>query len=115
MRWIADNRDILLATKPELPAGVFNREADNIRPLITIAEVVGADWPGRAREAVSIVMSGAGDDAESIGVRLLADIRAVFERAGDDKLPSKLLAQPSRAMVWISPIFLNGQMGNRGL
>ena len=79
------------------------------------AEVVGADWPGRAREAVSIVMSGAGDDAESIGVRLLADIRAVFERAGDDKLPSKLLAQPSRAMVWISPISLNGQMGNRGL
>ncbi len=91
-RWVIDNRDNLLAAKPELPIGIFNREADNIRPLLAIAEIAGGDWPEQAREAVFVVMSGVGDDAESIGVQLLADIQAVFEQIGDNKLPSKVLA-----------------------
>jgi putative DNA primase/helicase len=92
-RWVADNRQNLLTIKPELPVGIFNRDADNVRPLLTIAEVAGGDWPGQAREAVFAVMSDVGDDAESIGVRLLADMRTVFEQTGHDKLPSKILTQ----------------------
>ena len=67
---------------------MINRAADNVRPLLTIAEVAGGDWPELAREAVSTVIAGAGDEAESIGVQLLTDIRSIFT---EEKLPTKLL------------------------
>jgi hypothetical protein len=46
-RWAADNAERLVEVDPELPAGIFNREADNWRPLFSIAEIVGGDWPER--------------------------------------------------------------------
>jgi hypothetical protein len=48
-RWCADNRERLQRSDPVLPDGVFNRLADNWRPLFAIAEISGADWPKRSR------------------------------------------------------------------
>jgi hypothetical protein len=50
-RWCADNRERLQRSDPVLPDGVFNRLADNWRPLFAIAEVAAWGWPKRCAEA----------------------------------------------------------------
>src|SRR5262249_24451295 len=44
-RWCRDYADQIGETDPAMPWGVFNREADNWRPLLAIAAVAGGDWP----------------------------------------------------------------------
>jgi hypothetical protein len=63
---------------PQMPAGVADRPADVWEPLLAIAEVVGGDWPQRAREACVAFVAGGRDDTASLGQRLLADLREVF-------------------------------------
>ena len=76
-----------------MPDGIFNRRADVWRPLLAIADVVGGSWPDRARQA-AVALENSGDGAaESIGVQLLRDCRDVFERLGQDKIPSTMLAE----------------------
>ena len=50
-RFIADNIVALESSDPKLPNGVFNRLADNWRPLFAIAEIAGGDWPERCAAA----------------------------------------------------------------
>jgi putative DNA primase/helicase len=78
---------------PETPAGVFNRAADNWRPLLAIAAVAGGEWPARARRAVQCVAAAAGDDDQSTRVTLLADIRVIFAECTTDRLPSAELVE----------------------
>jgi hypothetical protein len=52
-----------------------------------IAEAVGGEWPDRTRDAaVALLTGGQRDDAESLGVRLLRDIRAVFDKVEAEQL-----------------------------
>jgi hypothetical protein len=80
-RWAADNFDKLVDPDPRVPEALDDRAADNWRPLLAIAELVGE----------------AQDDA--IGVKLLNDIRLAF---GDDDairsadLVAKLAEDPER-------------------
>lgn len=85
-RWAADHRDLLTNADPEVPEELFNRQADNWRPLIAIANLAGGEWPELAREAAR-ELSAAPDD-DSHGVRLLADIREIFEDLEVDKISS---------------------------
>jgi Protein of unknown function (DUF3631) len=81
-RWATDNFDVLAADpEPEMPDELNDRAADNWRPLIAIADLVGGEWPHRAREAACL-LSGAGHEAKSVNVELLVDIRLAF---GDDE------------------------------
>jgi hypothetical protein len=71
---------------------VFNRAADNWRPLLAIADTAGANWPARARLAVQY--TGEAGDEKSVRVLLLADIRAIFaepDRLERDRLSSSEL------------------------
>ena len=52
---------------PDVPAALNNRQADNWRPLLAIADTAGGDWPRRARDA-ALGLSAADEDAETIGV-----------------------------------------------
>ena len=72
-----------------MPAQLRDRQADNWRPLIAIADAFGADWATRAREA-AVVFAGAHQD-EDAAVVLLRDIRDIFEGRGVDRLASKTI------------------------
>lgn len=77
-RWGDDHTVDLRNSDPGIPAGLYNRLADNWRPLLAIADAAGGDWPEKAREA-AIRLSGNVDDDDSAGVKLLVDIRPIFE------------------------------------
>ena len=78
-RWAADHIAQLNRADPLVPGELHDRAADNWRPLLAIADLVGGDWPKRAREA-AVALSEAGfDDAESKREMLLADLKAMFD------------------------------------
>ena len=88
-RWVIDNRGTLREAEPEMPGGIFNRKADNWRPLLAIADIAGGDWPARARMA-AVALSGSDvTDAESFKVQLLADTHNIFEDIFEDRLSTK--------------------------
>jgi hypothetical protein len=76
-RWCNDHLAQLAACDPQLPEGVFNRLADNWRPLFAIAEVAGGDWPQRCADAF-VRLTNTEYHADSLRVELLVDIRQVF-------------------------------------
>lgn len=92
-RWAADHAEALAACDPALPAGAYNRIADNWRPLFAIALVAGGDWPRRAAEAYALLTARDDLDAQGIGTMLLADIAELYATTGTDKLPSVEVAK----------------------
>jgi hypothetical protein len=68
---------------PELPRGIVDRPAEVWEPLIAIADVAGAEWPAMARTACVELCKVSQDRRTSLGVRLLSDLRIIFERAGN--------------------------------
>ena len=72
---------------PALPAELNDRQQDIWEPLLTIADAAGGDWPDRARRA-AVALHADADPTETLGVKLLADIRTVFTV---DKLVTKQL------------------------
>src|SRR5262249_40600839 len=86
-RWCRDYADEVANADPAMPAGIYNREADNWRPLLAIADAAGGQWPERARDALN--MAHTAEDDESRLAMLLADIKAEFAaRKPADQLPS---------------------------
>jgi putative DNA primase/helicase len=69
-RFADDHRAALAAAEPNIPDGLVNRLADNWRPLLAIADLAGAEWPERARDAI-----GRAERESSEREILLADIR----------------------------------------
>jgi len=92
-RWAADNLDALKRCDPTLPETAFNRLADNWRPLFTIAEVVGGDWPKRCVDAYSKLAPTDDLDAHGVGTLLLADIREIYSDERTDKIPSARICE----------------------
>ncbi len=76
-----------------LPDELGDRAADCWEPLFEIAEAIGPAAAQRARLA-SVRLSGRSyREDESLGVRLLSDIRATFEEIGSDRISSAQLAE----------------------
>jgi len=70
---------------------LFNRVADNWRPLFAIADAVGEPWAALARDAAKSARKGADD--QSLRVLLLSDVRDVFWAKNTDRLRSAELAE----------------------
>lgn len=86
-RWGIDARALLMAAEPEVPDELNDRAADNWRPLLAIADSVGAIWPESARKA-AIEISAKKDKDTSDRVQLLSDLRSIFARKGASKIAS---------------------------
>ena len=96
-RWVDDGAEILRTADPEVPEALNDRAADNWRPLLSLADLAGGDWPARAREAALILSATEDRDNEEAGVRLLVDSFGIFEQAdGAEQLPS---ADLTKALV----------------
>ena len=77
--WCKVNIEKLRAARPEFPHQLSDRQSDVCEPLLAIADLAGGDWPKSARSAlVELCTQGRAQD-DSIGVKLLADIRYIFD------------------------------------
>jgi hypothetical protein len=70
--------DRLALARPLLPEELSDRQQDVWEPLLAIAELAGETCSVRARAAAVGLSTGAVSE-ESLGIRLLADIREVFD------------------------------------
>lgn len=96
--WAQWHAQSLMNRWPEMPEGVSDRPADVWEPLLAIADEAGGHWPATARSAcVDLLRAAQTVDSGSLGVRLLADLRIVWQSAGDpdgmhtDTMLSKLI------------------------
>jgi hypothetical protein len=87
--WIEPQLDFLRTVRPDLPDELDDRAQDAWEPLLAIAELAGGNIPHRAR-AAALTLSGARDD-DSHSVRLLADIRSIFDSQAVDRISSAAL------------------------
>lgn len=78
-RWTADTDDMIIATDPDVPAGLSDRQADCWRELLRIADTAGGDWPEKARLAAVAICGRDDGDEGDLGARLLIDLKALFE------------------------------------
>jgi hypothetical protein len=90
--WAAAILDEATEARPDMPAGVEDRNADMWEPLLAVADIAGADWPKLAREAAKALVAVAREIEPSLNIRLLADLRTVF---GDEEqlTTKKILAE----------------------
>lgn len=89
-RWAEDNRQSIRDAEPDLGA-LFNRDADNWRPLIAIADAAGDPWPTLARASAAFCCKS--NDRESLRTLLLSDIRDILsQRQNPPKVSSAALA-----------------------
>ncbi len=80
--WADSCTQALRDADPTLPEGLSDRARDNWRPLLSIADAVGGDWPAQAREAALLLNSSPALE-EDIGTLLLTDLRRLFHETGE--------------------------------
>ena len=78
-RWAIDNQDTLRDAKPSMPEELQNRRADNWQLQLAIADLCsGAEDFGDKARAAAVKIEGKTDKSTD-GVRLLADIKSLFD------------------------------------
>lgn len=97
-QWALQAAPALRDARPDIPDALDDRAADGWEPLLAIADLAGGEWAERGRRAALALSTGGAHEDESVGVRLLADIRAVFEETGLDRLSSGVLLEKLAAM-----------------
>jgi Protein of unknown function (DUF3631) len=95
LRWATDNAPALRALDPRVPDGLGDRDADNWRPLLAIADLAAGDFPIQARDAASKLSKRA--EKEAAGVMLLEDLFALFRKRGE-KIPSTIVCRELAAL-----------------
>jgi hypothetical protein len=64
---------------PLMPPGIADRDADVWEALLAVADAAGGNWPKVAREAaVALVADAKAAVSESLGIKLLSDIKLVW-------------------------------------
>lgn len=76
--WAGSVGTQLADARPDMPAGIEDRDADVWEPLLAIADAAGLEWPERARVAAVALVAASKAASPSLGIRLLADLRTVF-------------------------------------
>ncbi|MBB5536841.1 hypothetical protein GGD55_003552 [Rhizobium giardinii] len=79
-RFADDSMNVVMHAAAIIPATLNDRQQDNWRLALRIAEVIGGAWPDRARQAAVLLSTHAdkdGDD-DDLGVMLLGDCHAIY-------------------------------------
>jgi hypothetical protein len=76
----------MTAARPEMPPGVEDRNADLWEPLLAIADATG--WGQEARAAAVELIGAARNEEPSLGIKLLTDLKALFDTSTLDALPT---------------------------
>ncbi len=87
----------LRSAQPDVPEELGDRAADGWEPLLSIADAAGGEWPALARQAARSLHE-ADEDSETLGVRLLGDLKTVFDRRGDPSLFTATLLEDLHEM-----------------
>ena len=116
-RWAADNLSIIKELKPPQPPGFNNRLSANWKLPLQIAQHAGGGWREQARRS-AIYLSRTPYEP-SIGVQLLAALRAMFAKnrtqITSEQVVQELLADPELAVARISRPRSNHQKPSRGI
>jgi putative DNA primase/helicase len=100
-RWALDNADDLGEQEPALPEELHDREKDNWRALIAVADWISGDWPVKARDAAIILSTFDLGDDDSDGVKLLTGVHDIFEKTKATELRSKPIIKQLHDDGWI--------------
>jgi len=95
--WMTGIGERLVEAEPPMPPGVDDRPAEIWEPLLAIADEAGGHWPTTARAACTHFVLNQ-KTTPSLGVRLLADLRALFAAAGTDRMHSADVVARLRAI-----------------
>jgi hypothetical protein len=95
--WLQPQIEHLYSATPLLAEELDDRAADSWEPLLAIADLVGGEWPARARQAALSLSTGEEREDDSLTARLLRDIHVVFRESGEGRLrTSELLERLQR-------------------
>jgi hypothetical protein len=83
--WCETKLETLRKARPEIPPELSDRQADVCEPLLAIADLAAGEWSGAVRLALVELCAGAQAADGSDGVKLLADIRRVFNPIDDEE------------------------------
>jgi Protein of unknown function (DUF3631) len=91
--WARAHLPELQQAAPDMP--LEDRAADTWEPLVAIADLAGGDWPARARAAAATMTQAEAQQEEdtAAGVRLLADLRQVFQAADAEALYTSMILE----------------------
>jgi len=82
-RWADTVREKARDTRPDLPEGIEDRDADKWESLFAVAELAGGTWPERTKCSAVALVAHSRRETPSLNVRLLADLHEVFRAYGD--------------------------------
>jgi putative DNA primase/helicase len=88
-RWIDDHRVALTNADPLLPEELGDRDHDNWRPLIAIADAISTELGARARLAAKVISLDNTMEEESAAIMCLADVAQIFADTKKDALSSE--------------------------
>ena len=94
-RWALDHLEALRTHEPTMPADLpVNRASDNWRPLLSIADIAGSEWPARSR-AAALALSGV-RVSEDDAVAAITHLGGISERTGKDFMESDGIGKAER-------------------
>ncbi|HUY24774.1 MAG TPA: DUF3631 domain-containing protein [Candidatus Saccharimonadales bacterium] len=88
----------LSGARPTVPDALNDRASDGWEPLLAIAEAGGGTWPERSRRAAVVLSAGADADEQSLGIKLLEDMRGIFDGRATDRLFTSALLEALRGL-----------------
>ncbi|MBI2304631.1 MAG: DUF3631 domain-containing protein [Chloroflexi bacterium] len=91
--WASGAIPTLREAWPKFPVSLDDRAVDIWEPLLAIADLAGGEWPENARSAAKELSGNRVEEDDSIGVRLLVDIKAIFEERKVERLSSGALVE----------------------
>ncbi len=87
-------REISRFEDPRIPAALNDRQCDNWRPMLAIADMAGGEWPTLSRTACEALSKDESESSDGYRIVLLQDIREIFDKRQKNTPPLNDLTTP---------------------